>query len=391
MPVGALWAVGEPTPWADRRSRYPRSRSSTSSSRSTTRSARSSRASAGCTRTCRAGFPFSWRITDRRQRVDRRHLGRTPSGSRVSSRRAAPCTSTARAAGFALRSAWSASDADVVAYMDVDLSTDLDALLPLVAPLVSGHSDVAIGSRLAPGSHVARPPEARAHLAQLQPDPARGARDACARRAVRIQGGARRRGAAPAARDRGRRLVLRHRAARCSPSTTGCASTRCRSTGSTTPTAGSTSCRPRSTTCRARRAWPFGSRRAAAASTSVRRRARPLADDFGRRFVSFSLIGVASTAVSLVLFLATHDAIGPIAANVVRGHRDVRRQRVGERALHRTPDPAALGAVVRVLRGIARRRRAPRSCWSTRSRRASPSRSRCSSRPGRRGRGRASS
>ena len=35
--------------------------------------------------------------------------------------------------------------------MDVDLSTGLDALLPLVAPLVSGHSDVAIGSRLAPG------------------------------------------------------------------------------------------------------------------------------------------------------------------------------------------------------------------------------------------------
>ena len=40
--------------------------------------------------------------------------------------------------GGALRSIWSASDADVVAYMDVDLSTDLNALLPLVAPLLSG-------------------------------------------------------------------------------------------------------------------------------------------------------------------------------------------------------------------------------------------------------------
>jgi hypothetical protein len=40
--------------------------------------------------------------------------------------------------------------------MDVDLSTDLDALLPLVAPLVSGHSDLAIGSRLAPGARVTR-------------------------------------------------------------------------------------------------------------------------------------------------------------------------------------------------------------------------------------------
>ena len=33
--------------------------------------------------------------------------------------------------------------------MDVDLSTDLDALVPLVAPLLSG-SDVAVGTRLAP-------------------------------------------------------------------------------------------------------------------------------------------------------------------------------------------------------------------------------------------------
>ena len=61
--------------------------------------------------------------------------------------------------GLALRRAWLASDARIVAYMDVDLSTDLGALLPLVAPLVSGHSDVAIGSRLAPNSRVARAPK----------------------------------------------------------------------------------------------------------------------------------------------------------------------------------------------------------------------------------------
>jgi glycosyltransferase involved in cell wall biosynthesis len=62
----------------------------------------------------------------------------------------------AKGRGRALRAAWSASRADVVAYMDVDLSTDLRALLPLVAPLLSGHSDVAIGSRLAPGARVVR-------------------------------------------------------------------------------------------------------------------------------------------------------------------------------------------------------------------------------------------
>src|SRR5216683_7440084 len=61
--------------------------------------------------------------------------------------------------GRALRQIWSESDADVLAYMDVDLSTDLNALLPLVAPLLSGHSDLAIGSRLARGSRVIRGPK----------------------------------------------------------------------------------------------------------------------------------------------------------------------------------------------------------------------------------------
>jgi glycosyltransferase involved in cell wall biosynthesis len=61
--------------------------------------------------------------------------------------------------GRALRAIWSESDAEVLAYMDVDLSTDLNALLPLVAPLLSGHSDLAIGTRLARGSRVIRGPK----------------------------------------------------------------------------------------------------------------------------------------------------------------------------------------------------------------------------------------
>ena len=61
--------------------------------------------------------------------------------------------------GRALAAVWSTSDAPVLAYMDVDLSTDLGGLLPLVAPLISGHSDVAIGSRLARGARVVRGPQ----------------------------------------------------------------------------------------------------------------------------------------------------------------------------------------------------------------------------------------
>jgi putative flippase GtrA len=61
--------------------------------------------------------------------------------------------------GRALHAVWIASDATVVSYMDVDLSTDLAALLPLVAPLLSGHSDVAIGTRLSRSSRVVRGPK----------------------------------------------------------------------------------------------------------------------------------------------------------------------------------------------------------------------------------------
>jgi glycosyltransferase involved in cell wall biosynthesis len=60
--------------------------------------------------------------------------------------------------GRALRTAWLASEAEVVSYMDVDLSTNLRCFLPLLAPLLSGHSELAIGSRLLPGSRIRRQP-----------------------------------------------------------------------------------------------------------------------------------------------------------------------------------------------------------------------------------------
>ncbi|OYN76545.1 bifunctional glycosyltransferase family 2/GtrA family protein [Mycolicibacterium sphagni] len=61
--------------------------------------------------------------------------------------------------GRALNAVWSASDSPVLAYMDVDLSTDLAGLGPLVAPLISGHSDLAIGTRLDRSSRVVRGPK----------------------------------------------------------------------------------------------------------------------------------------------------------------------------------------------------------------------------------------
>jgi glycosyltransferase involved in cell wall biosynthesis len=58
--------------------------------------------------------------------------------------------------GRALRAAWGASRAQVLAYMDIDLSTGLDALGELLVPLLEGRGDIAIGSRLIPEAQVQR-------------------------------------------------------------------------------------------------------------------------------------------------------------------------------------------------------------------------------------------
>ncbi|WP_416971119.1 glycosyltransferase family 39 protein [Streptomyces sp. 4F14] len=119
------------------------------------------RALPGCIRTLHARLrdelPCTWRITvadnastDATLSVARALAGELPGVGVVHLDR--------KGRGLALRTVWGASDAEIVVYMDVDLSTGLDGLLPLVAPLLSGHSDLAIGSRLAPGARTVRGP-----------------------------------------------------------------------------------------------------------------------------------------------------------------------------------------------------------------------------------------
>ncbi|MGV9302104.1 MULTISPECIES: glycosyltransferase [unclassified Nonomuraea] len=113
----------------------------------------------GCVKTLHAflseSFPLPWRITiadngstDRTWPIAQ-ELSRTYEN--VYARRL-----DIRGRGAALKQTWRESPAAIVAYMDVDLSTDLDAFLPLVAPLISGHSEVAIGTRLARTARVHR-------------------------------------------------------------------------------------------------------------------------------------------------------------------------------------------------------------------------------------------
>lgn len=60
--------------------------------------------------------------------------------------------------GRALRYAWSRSSAEVLAYMDIDLSTNLKHFLPLVEPLLNRSFSIAVGNRLANDSRVVRKP-----------------------------------------------------------------------------------------------------------------------------------------------------------------------------------------------------------------------------------------
>jgi putative flippase GtrA len=134
-------------------------------------------------------FPFTFRITivdnastDDTHAIARRVAADLPHVRAVHLER--------KGRGRALRAAWSMSDASVLAYSDVDLSTDLNALLPLVAPLVSGHSDVAIGSRLARNARVRRGPKreviSRTYNLLLRTALSTGFRDAqCGFKAIR--------------------------------------------------------------------------------------------------------------------------------------------------------------------------------------------------------------
>lgn len=61
-----------------------------------------------------------------------------------------------RGRGRALKQVWQNSQADVLTYMDVDLSTSLNDFLPMIQPLVAGEAGVAIGSRLMKESKTSR-------------------------------------------------------------------------------------------------------------------------------------------------------------------------------------------------------------------------------------------
>jgi len=102
-----------------------------------------------------SGFPYSWRIVI----AD----NASTDGTRSLADRLADLFDDVEALhvpqkgrGRALRKAWLESDANACCFMDVDLSTGLDALLPLAKAVLDEGYDVATGSRMTRGSKITR-------------------------------------------------------------------------------------------------------------------------------------------------------------------------------------------------------------------------------------------
>ena len=263
----------------------------------------------------REHFPFAWRITI----VDNASTDGTLD---VAHRVAAELDHVhvlhldRKGRGLALREAWLASPARVCAYMDVDLSTGLDALLPLVAPLVTGHSDVAIGSRLAPGASVARGPRreiiSRTYNVILKTVFAVRFRDAqCGFKAVRSDIGAL---LLPEVRDDGwffdteLLLLAEHNGLRVHEVPVDWVDD-----PDSRVDVRRTATDDLKGVWRMARSFLRGGGRLELGSL----RRAPLTEDFGRQLVGFAAVGALSTTVSLVLFLVLQRSTHPVWANVL--------------------------------------------------------------------------
>jgi glycosyltransferase involved in cell wall biosynthesis len=108
------------------------------------------------TRFLTAHGPWDWRIvvvdngsTDGTDKVARQLVAEQPGRVRF-------VQLPERGRGRALRHAWTESEAEVVAYTDVDLSTELEALPVLVHAILAEGYDLGTGSRLLPDSKTTR-------------------------------------------------------------------------------------------------------------------------------------------------------------------------------------------------------------------------------------------
>lgn len=101
-------------------------------------------------------FPYDWRILI----ADNASIDNTPEvGRKLESENEGNVKYVRierKGRGFALKQVWADSPMDIVSYMDVDLSTGIEAFPALIRAIAEEGYDVAIGSRLAKGADVTR-------------------------------------------------------------------------------------------------------------------------------------------------------------------------------------------------------------------------------------------
>ena len=259
---------------------------------------------------------------------------RVPARQRAD-RRAAPCTSTRRAAaGRCARCGRRATPRSSPTWTSTCRPTSTRSC-PSSRRCCPGHSDVAIGTRLASRRARRAGPEARGHLARYNLLLAGDAAQRLLRRAVRLQGRAQPTSPARCCRWSRTRAGSSTPSCSCSPSTTACASTRCRSTGSTTRTRASTSSRTAAADLRGRVAH-------AAALRAWRRRARRRATRRPRR-PSIRHGSAASSSASR-RSASSAPSCSPCCSSLLVGPLGVvRRRRRRARACARSPTPRPTG------------------------------------------------
>ena len=103
-----------------------------------------------------AAFPHQWRIVI----ADNASIDQTPAVGRELAENSGGSVEYLRierkGRGFALKQTWLASTMDIVSYMDVDLSTGLEAFPQLIGAIADGGYEVAVGSRLSAQSKITR-------------------------------------------------------------------------------------------------------------------------------------------------------------------------------------------------------------------------------------------
>ncbi len=104
----------------------------------------------------RPDFPYEWRIVI----ADNASIDDTPAVSKGLASdnpgKVEYVRIERKGRGFALKQTWLASSMEIVSYMDVDLSTGLEAFPALIGAIAEGGYDVAVGSRLAADSRIRR-------------------------------------------------------------------------------------------------------------------------------------------------------------------------------------------------------------------------------------------